>query len=94
MIEEYSFLCKLTNGFSKWACNNTNLNKEIKAKRQSPSGLASLGHLPYKGRLFSRAPPAQKAPHNVGSWPSLRGLRGFAAFKSPKSYPARFPQYA
>ena len=28
MIEKYSFLCKLTNGFSKRACNNINLNKE------------------------------------------------------------------
>ena len=39
MIEEYSFLCKLTNGFSKWACNNTNLNKEMMYVRaeQSPA---------------------------------------------------------
>ncbi len=37
-----------------------------------------LGHLPWEGRLFPRALPAQKAPHEVGSWPSLRGLRGFA----------------
>ena len=36
-----------------------------------------LGHLPCEGRLLSRASPAQKAPHAVGSWPSLRGLRGF-----------------
>lgn len=28
MIVEYSFLCKLTKGLSKQACNNTNLNKE------------------------------------------------------------------
>ena len=32
---------------------------------------------PLMGRLLSRASPAQKAPHAVGSWPSLRGLRGF-----------------
>lgn len=29
VIVGYSFLCKLTNEFSKQACNNTNLNKEV-----------------------------------------------------------------
>ena len=31
---------------------------------------------PLMGRLLSRASPAQKAPHTVKSWPSLRGLKG------------------
>ena len=35
----------------------------------APPGIAALAHLPCEGRLFSRAPPAQKAPHAVGSWP-------------------------
>ena len=29
---------------------------------------------------FSRAEPAKKAPRIAGSWPSLRGLRGFGTF--------------
>ena len=35
----------------------------------APPGIAALAHLPWMGRLPSRAPPAQKAPHSVGSWP-------------------------
>ena len=48
------------------------------AKPLRPS--LTLGHLPCKGRLVARAKPARKAPHEVGSWPSLRGLRGFCRF--------------
>ena len=37
----------------------------------------ALAHLPTTvRRLFARALPAGKAPREVGSWPSLRGLRG------------------
>ena len=33
VVVEYSFLCKLTKGFSKRACNNTNLNKELQKSK-------------------------------------------------------------
>ena len=66
---------------------NTYRKLSAAADIQSPSGLLR-GHLPCEGRLLSRALPAQKAPHAVGSWPSLRGLRGFddpsAATLSPR----------
>ena len=34
---------------------------------------------PQVGRLSRGQSPRKEAPHAVGSWPSLRGLRGFAA---------------
>ena len=51
--------------------------KNIAAKGKSPSDFAALVTSPRSEEAFSRALPAQKAPHEVGSWPSLRGLRGF-----------------
>ena len=66
---------------------NTYRKLSAAADIQSPSGLLR-GHLPCEGRLLSRALPAQKAPRYAGSWPSLRGLKGFddppAATLSPR----------
>ena len=42
----------------------------------------ALDHLPWRGRLFSGVRP-WKAPHRVGSWPSLRGLRGLTLRELP-----------
>ena len=47
-----------------------------KAAKAPPASFHSATS-PLCEEAFSRAQPAQKAPHNVGSWPSLRGLRGF-----------------
>ena len=47
---------------------------------ESPSDFAALVTSPHSEEAFSRALPAQKAPHEVGSWPSLRGLRGLPPF--------------
>ena len=49
----------------------------------NPSGHRCAWPPPLMGRLPSRAPPAQKAPHQ-GSWPSLRGLRGSRQFVPPR----------
>ena len=53
---------------------------------------------PRCARRLSRGhSPRKKAPHNVGSWPSLRGLRGFCrlAVVSPhKKAPPFFPRAA
>ena len=60
---------------------------------KSPSDFASLVTSPLREEAFSRAKPAQKAPHAVGSWPSLRGLRGFAALSiSSRLTPRPAPQ--
>ncbi len=56
--------------------------KNIAAKGESPSDFAALVTSPHSEEAFSRALPAQKAPHEVGSWPSLRGLRGFPRIPS------------
>lgn len=40
VVVEYSFLCKLTKGFSKRACNNTNLNKENPRPGKAGAGAA------------------------------------------------------
>ena len=47
---------------------------------KSPSGLASLGHLPLQGRLFLRAKPAQKgAPMGeLAEFTRPEGLCSFA----------------
>ena len=37
---------------------------------KAPPVIAALDHLPCKGRLFARAEPARKPPHEVGRWPS------------------------
>lgn len=42
-----------------------------------PSDFASLVTSPLRGAVFRWQSPRNKAPHVVGSWPSLRGLRGF-----------------
>ncbi len=52
----------------------------------NPSGHRCAWPPPLMGRLPSRAPPAQKAPHQ-GSWPSLRGLRGSRQLVPPPPYP-------
>ena len=48
--------------------------KNIMAEGKSPSDFAAIVTSPHSEEAFSRALPAQKAPHEVGSWPSLRGL--------------------
>ena len=48
------------------------------ANGECPSDFAALVTSPQSEEAFSRALPAQKAPRHAGSWPSLRGLRGFA----------------
>ena len=54
---------------------------------KAPPVIAALDHLLLQGRL-SAGLPAQKAPHEVGSWPSARGLRGSAARR--RSMTSRF----
>ena len=54
--------------------------KNIMAEEKSPSDFAAIVTSPHSKEAFWQALPAQKAPHEVGSWPSLRGLRGFSLF--------------
>ena len=56
--------------------------KNIIAEGNSPSDFAAIVTSPHSEEAFSRALPAQKAPHEVGNWPSLRGLRGFSRLPS------------
>ena len=50
----------------------------VMATGECPSDFAALVTSPQSEEAFSRALPAQKVPHEVGSQPSLRGLRGFS----------------
>ncbi len=50
---------------------------EVIEGKGKPPAVASLGHLPCKGRLLMRGFARAKGAPEVGSWPSLRGLRGF-----------------
>ena len=63
--------------------------EDIKARLQSPSGLASSASSPLRGEpFFARASPARKPPHAVGRWPSKtrpEGLYPSAAVKHFKS---------
>ena len=55
--------------------------KNIMAEGKSSSDFAAIVTSPHSEKAFSRALPAQKAPHEVGGgWPSLQGLRGFSLF--------------
>ena len=61
-------------------------------KRQKPLRPRFTRPPPRCARRLSRGhSPRKKAPHNVGSWPSLRGLRGFAALPLPRHTKKRRP---
>ena len=64
-------------------------------KRAKPLRLRFARHLPWEGRLSRGQSPRKKAPHAVGSWPSLRGLRGFGTFPQPPHHPTsiQFPKF-
>ena len=58
------------------------LRKRASYKRTGRAllGFASLAHLHCEGRLLRGHCPRERCPHEVGSWPSLQGLRGSAAW--------------
>ena len=57
-------------------------------KRQKPLRPRFTRPPPRCARRLSRGhSPRKMAPHNVGSWPSLRGLRGFCRFITTRDVP-------